>query len=259
MATTEEEGAASIENVENAENAENTEDELTIRKIFIGHVNSYQGKAIAKRLPDFKNHASSISGKLYEIYGSLQVSDEVDNEVVENYAPRILDRKKSSYWLSILECEIIVYDIGMHNSQVVEAQKVLEMLEAKLKACEPDSNEPVRYFILISTPMVWARTVVESDEGATPLTEADYRKRRAHPCYLKHQYLEREVMNAQNRHKGRLRTIVICPGVTYGGRNDVLHYIFKKAFYNKESIEIYQKDRNELNYIPMIYINDFAQ
>lgn len=73
---------------------------------------------------------------------------------------------------------------------------------------------------------------------------------------MQHMNLEKEVINAQKRHPNCLRTLVICPGVTYGGKEDLLHYIFKMAFYNKDDIEIFRPGNNV---IPMIYVQDLMK
>lgn len=50
------------------------------------------------------------------------------------------------------------------------------------------------------------------------INEDNYRKRRSHPLYSKHLYLEREIINAQKRNEQFIQTVVVCPGVTYGGQ-----------------------------------------
>lgn len=101
--------------------------------------------------------------------------------------------------------------------------------------------------------MTWSQTVITSEE---PLTDSDYRKRRSHPCFMEHMLLEREVMNAQKRHMQHLRTLIVCPGIIYGGKEDILHFIFKKCYFNKIQIETFTPGSN---FIPLIYLQDFIK
>jgi len=63
-------------------------------------------------------------------------------------------------------------------------------------------------------------------------------------------------MNAQKRNARFLRTLVICPGITYGGEQDVFHYMYKMAYYGQLDIPIFYPGTNML---PVIYIQDFAK
>lgn len=149
-----------------------------------------------------------------------------------------------------MDCNLIIYDITQDNSQLIEANKFHKHLEKHLD--ETSAESPI-YFILISTIMTWTQTIITSDE---PLTDSDYRKRRSHPCFMEHMLLEREVMNAQKRHLQSLRTLVVCPGIIYGGKEDILHFIFKKCYFNKIQIETFTPGSN---FIPLIYLQDFIK
>ena len=99
--------------------------------------------------------------------------------------------------------------------------------------------------------MTWAQTPTSEK----PLTDYDYRKRRSHFYFIQHMHLEQEVINAQKRHEN-LKTIVICPGVIYGGSEDILHYFFKQLYLNESELQIFAPGNN---FVPLIYIQDFVQ
>lgn len=149
----------------------------------------------------------------------------------------------------VLTADLIVYDINYDLRQVLEAQKVLQELE---KLPEDSQNYE---FLLISTIMTWAKTKSNPDDDDPTLTEVNYRKRRPHHCYTQHQFLERELINAQVRHRSFLRTCVLCPGVVYGGEQDIFHYLYKMAYCNKTEVQIFKPGSNT---IPVIYLNDFV-
>lgn len=88
------------------------------------------------------------------------------------------------------------------------------------------------------------------------LSDKDYRKRRPHPCYRRYLRLEQEVTNLQRKHKDKLDTLVLCPGITFGYEEDILHYFFKMALYNKEEIEIFEPGSNDL---PLIHVNELSK
>lgn len=87
------------------------------------------------------------------------------------------------------------------------------------------------------------------------LLEKNYRKRRPHPCYRRHLRLEQEVANIHIKYKEKIKTIIICPGITYGDEEDILHYFFKAAFYNKEEIDIFEPGTN---FIPLLGVENLG-
>lgn len=57
------------------------------------------------------------------------------------------------------------------------------------------------------------------------------------------------------QYKGKLNAIVIASGITYGNKEDILHMLFKQAWYNELELPIIQPGNNK---IPLIYIGDLA-
>ncbi|CAO1359963.1 unnamed protein product [Diamesa tonsa] len=237
-------------------------------RIFMNYVNSYHGKPLAKKILSLNGNverSSSVefteddednpeevdeNNLVYELCGTLQELEDVDREETTELQIEILNPYAETYFDSIKDCNLIIYDITQDNSQLIEANKFLKYLE---KHFESNQETSPKYFILISTIMTWSQTVITSEE---PLTDADYRKRRSHPCFMEHMLLEREVMNAQKRHIHCLRTLVVCPGIIYGGKEDILHFIFKKCYFNKLQIETFTPGSN---FIPLIYLQDFIK
>ncbi|KAG5338082.1 KAD7 kinase, partial [Acromyrmex heyeri] len=119
-------------------------------------------------------------------------------------------------------------------------------------------KEPTRHFILISTIMTWAFTKpLDPADPNLPFTEADYRKRKPHPNYKEHIQCEREVVAVKKiaNLKSKLRTLVICCGITYGEEEGPLHYLFKMAWQNAPLLPIFGKGRNK---IPLLHVRDLA-
>jgi len=119
-------------------------------------------------------------------------------------------------------------------------------------------EEPTRHFILISTIMTWAFTKsLDPADPDLPFTEADYRKRKPHSSYKEHIQCEREVVAIKKMAnlKSKLRTLVICCGITYGEEEGPLHYLFKMAWQNAPFLPIFGKGRNK---IPLLHVRDLA-
>jgi adenylate kinase len=63
-------------------------------------------------------------------------------------------------------------------------------------------------------------------------------------------------MKFQNRYNHVIETVVICPGVTFGGAEQTFHYLFKMAYVNMEDIKVYEPGSNV---IPSLHIDDFGR
>ncbi|XP_066592376.1 adenylate kinase 7-like, partial [Prorops nasuta] len=168
---------------------------------------------------------------------------------------KIIDPEDKDKFLSeLLGCGIIIYDITLEPSQIAEASWVLQAIIEKLEDPKEQSKD-IRYFVLISTIMTWARTKpLDPEDPDLPLTEADFRKRRPHPNYKQHIQLEREVVavkKAKNLKK-LLKTLVICSGVTYGDEEGPLHALFKMAWLNQDLFIVGKGD----NKIPLVHVRD---
>lgn len=189
----------------------------------------------------------------FEIYGTIQETTEQDEQETGSFVSQILDPTSLTYFESILSCDYVIYDISADTSQVPEARYFLKLLEAQCESLHEKPPTTEKHLILVSSIMTWAQTPMKPDE---PIVDTDYRSRRSHPCFKEHMALEREVMNAQKRHKKYLKTVVITPGLIYGDKEDILHYMFKKLYYNKCEIEIFFPGNN---FVPIIHIQDFAK
>ncbi|KYN20601.1 Putative adenylate kinase 7, partial [Trachymyrmex cornetzi] len=164
----------------------------------------------------------------------------------------------------IMTCGIIIYDIIQEPDQIKEACWVLKEIINMLESIEKKSpkafkrKEPTRHFILISTIMTWAFTKpLDPTDPNLPFTEADYRKRKPHPNYKEHIQCEREVVAVKKivNLRSKLRTLVICCGITYGEEEGPLHYLFKMAWQNAPLLPIFGKGRNK---IPLLHVRDLA-
>ncbi|XP_077272220.1 adenylate kinase 7 isoform X2 [Temnothorax americanus] len=164
----------------------------------------------------------------------------------------------------LMICSVIIYDITQEPDQIKEACWVLKEIVHMLESTEKKSpkafkrEEPTRHFILISTIMTWAFTKpLNPSDPDLPFTEADYRKRKPHPNYKEHIQCEREVVAVKKivNLKNKLKTLVICCGITYGVEEGPLHYLFKMAWQNAPFLPIFGEGRNK---IPLLHVRDLA-
>ncbi|KOC66213.1 Adenylate kinase 7 [Habropoda laboriosa] len=133
-------------------------------------------------------------------------------------------------------------------------QELEKMEQAAPKAFK--RNNEVRYFVLISTLMTWALTKpLNPDEPNLPFTEEDYRKRKPHPNFKPHIQCEKEVVitRKKTKLKDKLKTLVICCGITYGDEQSSLHHLFKMAWQNSPFLPIFGKGNNK---IPLLHVRD---
>ncbi|XP_043583830.1 adenylate kinase 7-like [Bombus pyrosoma] len=163
-----------------------------------------------------------------------------------------------------MKCGIVIYDITQDQGQVEEARWALKYIVQQLEKMEQLSpkafkrNNEIRNFILISTLMTWANTKpLNPDEPDLPFTEEDYRKRKPHPNFKEHIQCEKEVVivKKKSKLKDKLKTLVICCGVTYGDEQGPLHHLFKMAWQNAPFLPIIGKGNNN---IPLLHIRDLS-
>ncbi|XP_076227677.1 adenylate kinase 7 [Nomia melanderi] len=117
-------------------------------------------------------------------------------------------------------------------------------------------DEDVRYFVLISTVMTWALTKpLDPDQPGLAFTEGDYRKRKPHPNFKEHIQCEKDVVVVKRKLnlKDKLKTLVICSGVTYGDEEGPLHHLFKMAWRNDPVLPIFGNGNNK---IPLLHARD---
>lgn len=68
---------------------------------------------------------------------------------------------------------------------------------------------------------------VEQDDPDIPFTEDDYRRRKPHPNFKEHIAAEKTIMKMGKTNKSKLATYVIASGLTYGGGENIFHFLYK--------------------------------
>lgn len=221
-------------------------DAVMEKKIFLNNLNSYHGSSLAKTLLKLSLNGDQKDGNLtYKIYGTLQKSEGLG----AIHGVEILNPNKVSFFDSIIACDVIIYDISQEFSQLSEAKSFLKYFEDQLADKRVEGG---KHLILISTIMTWSQTPQQEDV----LTDSNYRKRRPDSCYVNHLILERDVINLQKKFKNLIETLVICPGIIYGGRQDLFHFLYKKCYFNNIQPDIFLPATNHL---PLIYLEDFTR
>ncbi|XP_055919481.1 adenylate kinase 7-like [Eupeodes corollae] len=231
--------------------------------IFLHHIDYFETNEIKKHLIDINIEAQCLK---YEISGCLYQQENFAKVMHENHPVEILNCSYHNYIQKILSCDIIVFNANSSNFEKVcsDMRRVMQGIEQLYKEEDKMSGQMSRkYLVLLSSPMTWALTTPvyvtnneeEEEDSNDILLEEDYRRRRAHKNYCKHKLLERDVIWLQKKCKPFLKTLIVCPGVTYGAENSTLQYIFKFAFYNKEVPIV----NTGYQFIPLIYIKDFVR
>ncbi|XP_071878435.1 adenylate kinase 7 [Bombus fervidus] len=211
---------------------------------------------------DVKLQDLADSPRKYEVIGTISSPE---HSAPEDVVMIIKDaRNRDALLQELMKCGIVIYDITQDQGQVEEARWALKYIVQQLEKMEQISpkafkrNNEIRNFILISTLMTWANTKpLNPDEPDLPFTEEDYRKRKPHPNFKEHIQCEKEVVivKKKTKLKDKLKTLVICCGVTYGEEQGPLHHLFKMAWQNAPFLPIIGKGNNN---IPLLHIRDLS-
>ncbi|XP_063379334.1 adenylate kinase 7-like [Cydia fagiglandana] len=168
----------------------------------------------------------------------------------------------------MLTCGTVVLDISYDREELRIAMEYFKLLKDLLEkhgpspASDPDDevgagDSNKRYLILISTVMTWAATKpLDPDNPEMPFLETDFRKRKPHLNYKMHYDAENEVIGIARKYRRLIGATVVCAGMTYGGREDVLYYWFQKAWECEPLLPILGRGANA---IPLINVQDLAQ
>ncbi|KAF5275019.1 hypothetical protein FQA39_LY06956 [Lamprigera yunnana] len=195
----------------------------------------------------------------YEIIGSLRKSYHKPTEDITF----TLQEEDDDFMSKIMKCGFVVYDITQDPQQIPKALATLEEMHKSIenmKELGPKTfkkMEELRVFILISTVMTWAFTKpIDPYDPTMPFTEADYKKRKAHPNFKEHIDCEKQVIQTGRKNPEKLKTYVVCSGIIYGYEEEDLAFLFRLAWNNEKELPIFRPGKNVL---PFIHINDLAR
>ena len=211
------------------------------KTLFMNNVNSYFGCTLLKKVLSLYKEDENL---FYEVFGTIGKHEELREDLRHI---NVLDSEDDGFMDEVIECDIIIFDIGI-GQELAGARKFFKHFEQQLEASNVEKKKQV---ILLSTIMTWAQT-----ESSQVLSDSSYRKRKPHPCYTNHFSLERDFINLSRKFQENVSSVVICPGIVYGGKQDVLHFIYKKSYFNSFDIEIFSPGTN---YLPLIYIEDYSK
>ncbi|CAD5119731.1 DgyrCDS8327 [Dimorphilus gyrociliatus] len=252
--------------------ADNVNERRDSKRVFINYCDTFQGRNVSKYLSqclvgatvdeneEEDEEASVASGDFsrrhregcYQIISTFKDREKDRIRDKPAFIKDILDYKTKEDLLEhLIECDMIVYDITEEPSAIDEAVWVVSELHADLERIEKP-----KMFILISSVMTWANSKpLDPEDTEIPFTEDDYRRRRAHPNWKDHMNAEKTVIKMGKTNKTKLVTYVIASGLTYGAEECIFHYLFKSAWHNTESLQIFGTGQN---CIPTIHIKDLA-
>jgi len=238
------------------------------KRIFINHVDTYNGKNIGKFLSKCVVGASLESGEEeaaaeeetpegnappktlnhYKVYGTLKNTEESKKP---DFVKEIIKANDKEGLLEhLMECDVVIYDIIHEPEQVDEACWAISALHSELERIDKPKT-----FILLSTVLTWAKTKpADPEEPEIPFTEEDFRRRKPHPSYKDHLAAEKTVIKFGKTNKKKLSSYVVCSGLVYGLDENIFHYLFKSAWHNND-LELYGTGKNIL---PSIHVNDLS-
>lgn len=153
---------------------------------------------------------------------------------------------------AVFASDYVVWDIGSAASQVEGGYQAVNTLFERM-----GDYLDRKIFICLSSVMTWAKTrPADLDDPTAPISEEEFKRRRAHDKYRRHIDFEKHVTKCGKENKRRLQTYVVASGLNYGGGENVLHDMFKSAWHlNPDKLNQFGPGENVL---PMIHISDLA-
>ncbi|XP_061172744.1 adenylate kinase 7-like [Saccostrea echinata] len=247
--------------------ASQDEEKPKSKRIFVNHVDQYQGKNIAKFIsrcvvgasleePEEEDDARSTTSSIiaapkegcYEVVGTVKDREAPKPDFMKEV---IKFDNKDQLYEHLVECDIIVYDITEDPDQIDEAVWAVSEIHSDL-----EKMEKPKMFILISSVMTWAKSKpLDPDDPEIPFTEDDYRRRKPHPNFKEHISAEKTVIKLGKTNKAKLVTYVVASGLTYGAEENIFHYLFKSAWHNAPYLQCFGSGQNV---VPTIHIKDLA-
>ncbi|PZC85369.1 hypothetical protein B5X24_HaOG201865 [Helicoverpa armigera] len=262
---------------------------FSFKRYFINNLDSYHGqyflkeivKVVEKQAASTRETSETVLGEdavppeppvpeqPYEIIGT------VTNLKIKtiDHVTRIVS--KTECIPQMLTCGTVILDISYDRDELKTAMEYMKVLKQLLEKQAPppkagdldDSGATSanvnnagdfkkRYLILISTVMTWASTKpLDPDTPDMPFIETDFRKRKPHPNYKLHYDAENEVILMARKYRPIIGALVVCAGVTYGGKEDTLFYWFQKAWECEPILPILGRGNNA---VPLINVVDLA-
>ncbi|XP_078419446.1 adenylate kinase 7 isoform X2 [Cetorhinus maximus] len=245
-------------------------DKIRSKRIFLNHLDSFVGTHTGKHLSSCVVGASLEEPKEDEelveeeaetiksfqiVKGTYQVVGTLSNPDARkpDFAFEIFSFNTREHLLEyLLDCDIIIYNITESTEQIDEAAWAVSALHSEM-----ENFEGPKIFILLSTIMTWTLTKpADPEDPEAPLTEDDYRRRKAHPNFKDHLSLEKLVTKLGKTKKRKFATYVIASGLVYGMEESAFHYFFKEAWLGlKPAISCFGEGKN---IVPTIHVQDLA-
>ncbi|KAI8428835.1 hypothetical protein MSG28_007490 [Choristoneura fumiferana] len=266
-----------------SDSSSEAEVQFSFKRYFINNLDSYHGEQILREMSKVleKNVVPTRDTSMtvvaedaeplpppppelpYEIIGTVSDPKIKSLDNVARIVPR------TEVLPVMLTCGTVVLDISYDREELRIATEYLKLLKDLLEKQHVAASAPSdaddggageskkRYLILISTVMTWADTKpLDPDNPDMPFIEADFRKRKPHPNYKLHYNAESEVVIIARKYRTQIGALVVCAGVTYSGREDVLFFWFQKAWECERLLPILGRGGNV---IPLINVLDLAQ
>jgi adenylate kinase len=252
-----------------------------MQRVFIGNLSSMLGLEIAKTIKTCEvvgaieniKQTNAMKKKLVE-YRDPGLGVDVDGKdtFIEN--PVVAYQDKHNVNVLLKKSHVAIYSILDDPEGVVDA---LKTFGESIDSDDNESNGSPKLFIAISSVLTWAKTPAPA-ATTTPKTdndndnsvtkeewkghkEIDFKQRRPARKYAEYKAVETQVLSAHR--EGRLHTIIIAPGLLYGGGapTNHFHYLLREAWLapHQDLIVPSISNLHGRNYLPMISVYDVAR
>jgi len=215
-------------------------------RIFIHHVDTYVGEAILKEL-------RKTDAKYNRIFATLKDDTKEKPNIVKRVVslgdPVALKR----YETTLMSCSTIV--VPLYDYDLNDLLFILKCLKLNTATGElvGEIEKPVT-FILVSSVYTWANTGPKEEA----FTDDDYPDRVPLAEYQKWYEMEDLVLKL-NQEGSKVRAHVVCAGIPYGGREEVLAEWFRKSWLGEPCTVPTGENFDGSNIIPWIHVEDIGR
>eukprot|EP00946_MAST-07B_sp_MAST-7B-sp1_P005008 g5008.t1 len=206
-------------------------------RVYVHNLKGYVGKAVV----------SVLAEEEHEIVGSLPDDKASDGSPgVAEFAPASdIDACNAL----ILSADVVIFP-GAEDG-------ALEQTRAALRLLKRGGYEGSKQFVLVSSIMTWARTKISGESVDAGLSESTFTKRKAAKSFSELKTLETQTLALAREN---LQTMVVAPGIMYGGGEKPLHSLFRQAWLcDPPALPVIHSTRAGANVLPMVHVKDMAR